>query len=212
MINVQPYQPRIPISGGGGHIDLRERPGPNPIVQVLQQIIGQKRQKEQDELNRRLTEAKIGQMGREKQTSGKIVIGSGKTWLVDPQTGEKRDLGIPAPKGKAATELLNAWLKLGQFEEPTPREEAIRGVLGQEILGGFGLEEGEEEYTHDPWWGKPRTKTRKVIRKKAPSPITGALEGQPETGKVKMKAPDGKEYLVPIAEVKEAQKRGWKRL
>lgn len=188
--NVPMYQAKIPIRGGGGlrHIDLREREGPNPIVAALQQMVERKRQQEQDELDKRFVEARIGQMQRPKQPSMKIVVGEGKTWLVNPATGEKRDLGIAPPKSKVGdrkiSDIINEMSKIGTLPKGTLPEEAETELIGsllQELLGERGLEEGEEEYTHDPWWGKPRTKTRKVIRKKVKStPITQAL-GEPTT-------------------------------
>ena len=45
-------------------------------------------------------EARIGQMQQPKPMSGRIVVGGGKTWLVNPATGEKVDLRIAPPKGK----------------------------------------------------------------------------------------------------------------
>lgn len=152
MIQVPIYTPKIPIRGGGGigHIDLRERAGTNPIVEALSEI-GQKiSQDKQDALNRRQAEANIAyrqkateQLGQPGTSAVRIVTGGGKTWLANLQTGEKRDLGIPAPKSQASAALLNAWLKLGQYKEPTPEEEAIKGSLGQQLLGQQGLEKGE---------------------------------------------------------------------
>lgn len=179
--NIPMYQARIPIGGGGGYggnIDLTNQYA--PIAEAIEYIIEMKRQQKQDELSRRKTEADIAYrqkatdvLGQPKQTGGKVVVGGGTTWLVDPQTGEKTDLGIPAPKGKASADLLNAWLKLGQFEEPTPTEEAMRGALGQELLSERGLEEvevpGEKRSRFGMDWLARDIPARKEIRPISPT-------------------------------------------
>lgn len=264
MIQVQPYQARLPMHSGGGfqHLnltgmqDLRREPGANPIVEALQQILEQKQQKERDELNRRLAETNIayrqkatdllgqerpisdlerqmgetnlayrqkqlGLLGQPKPVSGKIIVSGGKTWLVNPQTGEKTDLGIPAPKGQISTDLIRAWQQLGQYEEATPQEKALRDTIGQQLMGQAGLEEYEEEIPGvDRQWPIPNIppRTEKRYRKKVESrevpktPITEALEQTQKmpADMVHMQAPDGEKYLVPAAKVKEAKQHGWK--
>jgi len=201
------YQPRIPIGGGGRVIDLTEDPrgAPNPIADAINLIFQRKRQREQDELARRKTEAEITQMEQPEAMQGQIVTEGGKTWLVDKRTGKKIDLGIKSsPKVEELLKLIEVGRK---YETPTEAEKAISGSAEEELLGLRGFEEYEEEYTHDPWWGKPRIKTRKGIRKKRaeleapsvedwqlqgmltpemrkrpPSPITEAL-GEPTVGR-----------------------------
>lgn len=170
MIQVQPYQARLPMHGSGGVTstrlgmqDLRQRPGPNPIVEALKQILDRKRQAEQDALEKQIAESQIGlrgaqaeALGQPKSVSGRVVTGGGKTWLINPQTGEKRDLGIPAPKGKVAdrniTDIINDIANISNVAEPLPedilgqpiRDAAITPLL-QELMGKLSLEEYEKE-------------------------------------------------------------------
>lgn len=157
---------------------------------------------------------------------GRIVVGDGTTWLVNPQTGEKRDLGIPAPKGKASAELMNAWLVLSGHEERTPEQETIMKALGQKIMNQYGVNPPQDTTISPPEkpepkksWGWPTlTKPAYRVRPEQPtneSPISQALTAVTEKkggGAVKMQAPDGKTYLVPADKAGEAEKRGWKRL
>lgn len=114
--NVPMYQARIPIGGGGGlrHIDLRERAEPNPIVMALQQIVEQKRQREQDELNRRIAESQIGlrgaqteALGREKQRQGRLAK-VGDKWGFISETGEFQPIPMPPP---SAVKLLEEYAR-----------------------------------------------------------------------------------------------------
>lgn len=186
-VQIPMYQAKIPIRGGGGrggHVDLTRRPEVNPIVQALQQIIQQKRQKEQDELSRRMAEARIGQMERPKQPSMKIVVGDGKTWLVNQATGEKRDLGIAAPKSKVGdrnvTDIINDISKIsdaagkipaGSLEQPII--DAAIDPMRSQLMQELGLEEIEEPSTEKTWGlpslfkpGYRERGTQKVIRKR----------------------------------------------
>lgn len=188
--NVPMYQAKIPIRGGGGRADLRERAGTNPIVQALQQIIQQKRLREQDELSKRLAETRIAQTEQPKQPPMKIVVGEGKTWLVNPATGEKRDLGIAPPRSKAGgrnvSDIINEISKISEAAGKIPTEsldqtvidEAIASLRGP-LMGELGLEEYEEEApSTKKTWGWPtltkpayrvrpeRTETRRGIRKR----------------------------------------------
>ena len=210
MIQVPMYQAKIPIrgGGGGGHIDLTNRPQANPIVAALQQMIQRKRQGEQDELMRQQAQANIDYrtaqteaIGQPQQTKGRIVVGDGKTWLVNPETGEKRDLGIAAPTSRAGdrsiSDIINNLSKIGTLPEGTldpETEGAMKDSLTQGLLGKFGLEEYEKEveipaekkslFGIDKLWpDRPaRTETQKTIRRKVgsgqPSPITEAVEEQ----------------------------------
>jgi len=243
MIQVQPYQARIPISGGGGvsRIDTSNTDGGSAIIQALYQIGQAMRQEKKDDLGRRQAEANIayrqkatsllGQprtAGQTKQPSGKIVTGGGTTWLINPQTGEKVDLGIPAPKSEASLALIKAWQGILPIEgeQLNPQEQAIKDVLGQRVMGNLGLEQfdipGEKRKRFGIDWLAKDIPPRKGYRMKGegakqPSPLKEALQkteepqAQAEAGSVTMTAPDGKEYLVPAGEVKEAEKHGWKR-
>lgn len=220
MIQVQPYQARIPITGGGGlrHIDLREGERPNPIAQALERIIERRRQSEQDELARQKAE----------MAEWKVFIDNGKTILYNMRTGEKKDTGIPAPKGKvegrAIASIINDMAKLSGAAKTVPEE-----VLGTPTIRA-GLRSLEDEVTRKA--GLPTPRRKPLIEGE---PIKRGITAPPEEhaawhegaagleiperkkvkaremkGKVRMKAPDGKNYEVPRSEVEEAKKHGWK--
>jgi len=137
MIQVPMHQARIPIRGGGGHIDLRERGGVNPIVAALERIIERKRQREQDELSRRFNETRIAQMQQPESMSGQVVVGGGKTWLVDRRTGQKKDLGIPAPKGKVEgkpiADIINAIAGISRAAQTIPEDVVDTPTIGRAL-------------------------------------------------------------------------------
>lgn len=160
-VQIPMYQAKIPIRGGGGVIDLSSKENESKMLvaqaigELLDEVYGSgKRQREQGVLNERLVEARIGQMGREKQPSMKIVVGNGKTWLVNSATGEKRDLGIVPPKskvgGRAMTDIINDISKISGAAGKIPTDaleqpiiDAAIGPLRQELMQGLDLEEVE---------------------------------------------------------------------
>ncbi len=210
-VQIPMYQAKIPIRGGGGmggRVDLTNRPEENPIVRALQQMMQQKRQKEQDALTGRLTEARIGQMEQPKQPSMKIVVGNGKTWLVDPRTGEKRDLGIVPPRSKVGdrnvTDIINDISKISGAAGKIPTEsleqpliDAAIGPLRQELLQGLDLESYEEPGTEtqkflgmDFLWPDKNVMVKKVRpRKKVESKVA-----KPVSAKAEKRPPKPKEY------------------
>jgi len=111
MIQVQPYKPRIPISGGGGvsGIDLRNRSAPRSVGRTAAQGM-----------------------------QGQIVTEGGKTWLVDRRTGQKIDIGIkPSPK---VEELLKLIEFARQYEEPSEFERAIGESAERDLAQRRGVE------------------------------------------------------------------------
>lgn len=121
MVQVPMYQARIPISGGGGHIDLREREQDNPILQALMLIQQMKRQ------------------GQPEGMQGQIVAEGGKTWLVDKRTGQKIDLGIPTTP--RVTELLQliANARMSEYEEPSEAEISIAKSAKDQLGRRMGI-------------------------------------------------------------------------
>lgn len=221
MINVPMHQARIPIRGGGGvsRVDLTERPQVNPIVAALERIIERRRQEEQDELARQITEAELAerkqrmgllgkprpiselerrkaetdiayrekateQMGQPKPTTGKIVVGGdGKTYFVNSQTGEKMDLGIPAPKGKVKdrniTDIINDISKISSAAGKIPTESLDQTVIDEAIttlrgplMEELGLEQvdilGEKRSRFGIDWLAKDVPARTEFRKKRP--------------------------------------------
>ena len=197
--NVPMYQAKIPIrgGGGGGNIDLTNRPQINPIVAALQQIMQQKRQGEQDVLARRKTEADITyreaateRMGQPKGRAGKIVRQGGKTLLIDPQTGETIT-EIPTPP-KTAQDILDEIANLTSTAETIPEDIVGTGVIEQH-LGALG----EQFAGIDPRTSQPR---QTVINPKTGQPrkIFGkegdviGIRGQPQRKRVEAREVKGK--------------------
>lgn len=165
MINVQTYQPRIPIRGGGGVIDLSNKE--NESKMLIAQAIGEllagiqagKRQKGVDELARRGAEADIaykrkatGLMGQPEQVKGILVEGENTTLLVNPYTGEViQDLKVPPPKSEAGKKVMDAFnniARLSQHEdqgglssvEPELINE-FKSRQHQQLMEGMGMEQ-----------------------------------------------------------------------
>ena len=186
MIRTPIYQPRIPIGRGGGVIDLSSK---------------------ENESNRLIAQA-VGEMfgniakGMQKQpVQGKIVMAGDKALLIDPYTGETiKEIPMPPEIGRKVIEGLEEYAKINKMQDkegglgglppeiPVSRKRAIE----QELMEKEGLEKYEEEYTRDPWWGKPRTETRTGVRKKGVQPqAAGPAEGPVES---KTRPPQPKEY------------------
>lgn len=173
-VQVPMYQPRIPIGGGGGNIDLTEDPrAPNPIVQALQMMVQQKRQREQDKL-----------------TGGEIVTGEdGNTYFVLPN-GEVKPLTKPdgtplkGPKseaGKKVTDELNEMAKASKSIKDIPESVLEPGIADEimrtrrrGVMDQYGLEEfdipGEKRSRLGMDWLARDVPPRKEIRKKPKFP------------------------------------------
>jgi len=140
-VQIPMYQARIPISGGGGVIDLSSKE--NESKMLLAQAIGEA----------------LGKVGRGKQqTDGKITIGGdGNTYLVFPN-GEVKPIikpdGTPlkAPKGKVGkrniTDIINDISKIsgaagkipaGSLEQPII--DAAIGPMRGQLMEALDLEE-----------------------------------------------------------------------
>jgi len=219
MIKVPMYQARIPIGGGGGHIDLREEAGTNPIAQVLKEISERKRQTGIDDLNRRMAEAEIAKM--QQPDKGRLLKMADGSWsLVD--SGGNVLKTIPAPP-ESGVKVLEEIAKVNRAAESTPEgvlptstvNRTLRPLQDEAMLTGqTGVREALTGLSAPPpkehaAWHEPRKGVTGIPEVTKP-PIRKKVKSKKVGSKVNMKAPDGKTYEVPKSEVEEAKKHGWK--
>ena len=133
MIRTPIYQPRIPIGGGGGVIDLssKENETNRLIAQAVGEMLG-----------------KIAKGKQKQQVQGKIVMAGDKALLIDPTTGETiKEIPMPPDSGRKVLEEL---AKVTKAAEGIPQEtleqpiiDAITEPLRQDAMRTTGFEEYE---------------------------------------------------------------------
>lgn len=188
-LNVSMYQPRIPISGGGGVIDLsaKENQSQRLIAQALGQLVGGvARGKPQQE-----------------QVRGIVVRGENSILLINPKDGSLiKDLG-PPPKGEKANAALDAIVAMGKISNaaediptdalPQPVIDEAMGRQRTSLMGELGLEEYEVP-------GEKRSRFGMDWLAKDVPPSTGVrrIGQQPDVGRRQVESkeipPKPKEY------------------
>ena len=168
MIQVPMRQARIPISGGGGVIDLsaKENESKRLIAQAIGQLIGDTVKKPQ-----------------QKQVRGIVVRGENSIQLINPEDGSLiKDLG-PPPKGDKANKALDAIIAMGQISDAAEKiptdalpQSAIDEAMGRQrgsLMGELGLEEyeipGEKRSRLGMDWLAKDEPARMGVRKKVES-------------------------------------------